>query len=145
MAVESASKPSQSTAGAPVSPTSSGFWRVSKRILGRDWPVGFLFVAPTIILLFGLIGYPLFDALRMSFYNVTGLTNRGWVGLGNYERLWSDELFRDSVWNTIQFAVISVFFKFWLGLAAANLLNRSSLRFSSVLTGLVLLPWIIPE
>ncbi|MBA2246575.1 MAG: sugar ABC transporter permease, partial [Chloroflexia bacterium] len=60
-------------------PARSGFWRISKRILGRDWPVGLLFVAPTVILLFGLIGYPLFDALRLSFYNVTGVTNRGWV------------------------------------------------------------------
>ncbi|HEV2066178.1 MAG TPA: sugar ABC transporter permease, partial [Thermomicrobiales bacterium] len=126
-------------------PASSRFWRVSKRILGRDWPVGFLFVAPTVILLFGLIGYPLFDALRLSFYNVTGVTNRGWVGLGNYERLWGDARFRDAVWNTVQFAGISVFIKFWLGLAAATLLNRAGLRFSSVLTGLVLLPWIIPE
>ena len=146
MAVQTARKPSASSTAASVSnPTSSGFWRVSKRILGRDWAVGFLFVAPTVILLFGLIGYPLFDALRLSFYNVTGITNRGWVGLSNYERLWSDERFRDSVWNTVQFAVISVFFKFWIGLAAANLLNRSNLKFSSVLTGLVLLPWIIPE
>src|SRR5680860_790032 len=126
-------------------PTSSGFWRVSKKLLGRDWAVGFLFVAPTVILLFGLIGYPLFDALRLSFYNVTGVTNRGWVGLNNYERLWSDAQFRDSVWNTVQFAGYSVFIKFWIGLAAACLLNRAGLRFSSVLTGLVLLPWIIPE
>lgn len=142
MAVQTAE---QKTAASVQKPTSSGFWRISKRLLGRDWAVGYLFVAPTVILLFGLIGYPLFDALRMSFYNVTGVTNRGWVGLGNYERLWSDAQFRDSVWNTIQFAGISVFVKFWLGLAAACLLNRSGLRFSSVLTGLVLLPWIIPE
>lgn len=126
-------------------PTSSSFWRVSKRILGRDWPVGFLFVAPTVILLFGLIGYPLFDALRMSFYNVTGVTNRGFVGLDNYERLWTDERFRDSVANTVKFAVYSVFFKFWLGLMAAVILNRSTMKFTSVFTGLVLLPWIIPE
>ena len=126
-------------------PTSSGFWRVSKRMLGRDWAVGFLFVAPTVILLFGLIGYPLLDAVWMSFHNVTGVTNRGWVGLSNYQRLWDDAQFRDSVWNTVQFATVSVFIKFWLGLAAACLLNRAGLRFSSVLTGLVLLPWIIPE
>ncbi|HYJ13712.1 MAG TPA: sugar ABC transporter permease, partial [Thermomicrobiales bacterium] len=126
-------------------PTSSSFWRVSKRLLGRDWPVGFLFVAPTVILLFGLIGYPLLDALRLSFYNVTGVTNRGWVGLDNYERLWNDRQFRSAVWNTVQFAAISVFIKFWLGLLAAILLNKKGLRFASVFTGLVLLPWIIPE
>ncbi|MDQ3523576.1 MAG: sugar ABC transporter permease, partial [Chloroflexota bacterium] len=126
-------------------PRSSAFWRHSKRILGRDWPIAFLFVGPTILLLFGLIGYPLLDALRLSFYNVTGITNRGFVGFDNYERLWSDRQFRDSVMNTVQFAVVSVFFKFWVGLSAALILNRQGLRFRSVLTGLVLLPWIIPE
>ena len=138
-------KPVSPSIQTPQSPTSSGFWRVSKRVLGRDWPVGFLFVAPTVILLFGLIGYPLFDALRLSFYNHTLGINRGWVGLNNYERLWNDPQFRDSVMVTVKFAGYSVFIKFWLGLAAACLLNRAGLRFSSVLTGLVLLPWIIPE
>jgi multiple sugar transport system permease protein len=126
-------------------PARSGFWRTSKRVLGRDWPVGFLFVAPTVILLFGLIGYPLLDALRLSFFNVTGVTNRGWVGTGNYERLWSDARFREAVGITVRFAVISVFIKFWIGLGVAMLLHRPSLKFSNVFTGLVLLPWIVPE
>ncbi len=143
MAVRSASRPVTKT-GLDV-PNSNSFRRVAKRVLGRDWQVGFLFVAPTVLLLFGLIGYPLLDALRLSFYNVTGVTNRGWVGLNNYERLWSDAHFRDSVMNTVKFAGFSVFIKFWIGLGTACLLNRANLRFSSVLTGLVLLPWIIPE
>jgi multiple sugar transport system permease protein len=144
MAVRSA-RPTATEAAPIAAPRASGFWRRSRRVLGRDWAVGYLFVAPTIILLFGLIGYPLFDALRLSFYNVTGITNRGFVGLDNYERLWSDRQFRDSVWITAQFAVISVFFKFWIGLSAALILNREGLRFRSLLTGLVLLPWVIPE
>ena len=144
MAVESATRTAPE-AQSVASPRGSAFWRRSRRILGRDWPVGYLFVAPTVILLFGLIGYPLFDALRLSFYNVTGVTNRGFVGFDNYERLWGSRQFRDSVWITTQFAVISVFFKFWIGLSAALILNREGLRFRSLLTGLVLLPWVIPE
>ncbi|MGH2532360.1 MAG: ABC transporter permease subunit [Thermomicrobiales bacterium] len=124
---------------------SSNFWKQSRRILGRDWPVAYLFIAPTVLLLVGLIAYPLLRALWLSFHNVTGITNRGWYGLTNYERLWSDSQYRDSVMNTVKFATISVFFKFWIGLAAAHLLNYKGLRFRSVLTGLVLLPWIVPE
>jgi multiple sugar transport system permease protein len=123
----------------------AGFWRQSKRVLGRDWPVAYLFVAPLVLLLFGLIAYPLVRALLLSFYNVTGITNRGWVGLRNYERLWSDRQFVDSVIVTIKYATISVFFKFWIGLVAALLLNRKRLRFRSIFTGLILLPWIIPD
>lgn len=124
---------------------STSFWKQSRRVLGRDWPVAYLFVAPLVILLFGLIAYPLLRAVILSFYNVTGITNRGFVGLQNYERLWSNRQFVESVITTVQFAVSSVFFKFWIGLVAALLLNRNDLRFRSLFTGLVLLPWVIPD
>src|SRR6188768_2235404 len=96
----------------------SAFARQSRRILGRDWAVAYLFALPMVLLLFGLIGYPLVKALQLSFYNVTGVTNRGWYGLTNYERLWNDTRFRDSVAVTVKFAVISVVFKFLIGLGA---------------------------
>jgi multiple sugar transport system permease protein len=123
---------------------SENFWVTSKRILGRDWPVAFIFVAPLVLLLFGLIGYPLLQAVWLSFNNVTGIQNRGFVGLRNYEALWTDTQFIESVLNTVRFAVISVFFKFAIGLIAALLLNRK-MPLRSVITGLVLLPWIVPE
>lgn len=121
-----------------------GFFTQSKRFLGRDWPVAYLFVGPLVLLLFGLIGYPLVYALWMSTHNVINITDRGFVGLEMYQRLWSDDQFIASVRITVQFAVISVFFKFWVGLGAALLLNRKA-RFRAVFTGLILLPWIIPE
>jgi multiple sugar transport system permease protein len=124
---------------------SAGVLKQSKRVLGRDWPVAYLFIAPLVILLFGLIAYPLVRGVMLSFYNYTGITNRGWVGFQNYERLWENRQFRSSVWITVQYATIAVFFKFWIGLIAALLLHRKSLRFRSVFTGLVLLPWVIPD
>ena len=90
----------------------------SKRFLGRDWPVAYIFIAPLILLLFGLIAYPLIRGVIPSFYNYTGITNRGFVGLDNYERLWVNRQFRSSVWITVQYATIAVFFKFWIGLIA---------------------------
>lgn len=130
---------------APTVVRDTGFWRKSRRVLGRDWPVAYLFALPMALLLFGLIGYPLVRALILSFYNVQGVTNRGWYGLTNYERLWNDFRFRDSVWITVKFATISVLFKFIIGLGAAHLLSYRGLRFRSIFTGLVLLPWIVPE
>ncbi|HET8630303.1 MAG TPA: ABC transporter permease subunit [Thermomicrobiales bacterium] len=121
-----------------------GLFTQSKRFLGRDWPVAYLFVGPLVLLLFGLIGYPLVYALWMSTHNVINITDRGFVGLEMYQRLWTDDQFIGSVRITVQFAVISVFFKFWVGLGAALLLNRKA-RFRSLFTGLILLPWIIPE
>ena len=128
-------------------PASRGatFRKRSQRWLGHDWTIAYVFIAPLVILLVGLIAYPLTRALILSFYNVTGITNRGFVGFDNYERLWSNRQFVESVKITVQYATISVFFKFWIGLIAALLLHRHNLRFRSVFTGLILLPWIIPD
>jgi multiple sugar transport system permease protein len=124
---------------------STSFWKQSRRVLGHDWTVAYIFVAPLVLLLFGLIAYPLVRGVILSFYNVTGITNRGFVGLENYERLWENRQFRESVKITVQYATIAVFFKFWIGLTAALLLHRKGLRFRSIFTGLVLLPWVIPD
>jgi len=141
----------QSTRGAPstevIAPRrQADFWSASRRILGHDWLVAYIFAAPMVLLLFGLIGYPIYLAVAMSSHNfIGGLYDRGFVGLGNYQRLFGDPSYRESVAITIKFATISVFFKFWLGTGAALLLNRRGLRFRSVFTGLIMLPWIIPE
>ena len=129
---------------APTTGTAT-FWKQSRRVLGRDWQVAYIFILPLVVLLFGLIAYPLVRGVVLSLYNVTGITNRGYVGLQNYERLWENRQFRDSVEITIKYATVAVFFKFWIGLGAALLLHRKGLRFRSVFTGLVLLPWVIPD
>jgi multiple sugar transport system permease protein len=139
----------QSARGAPTTTgaeTRRGarFWTISKRLLGPDWPVAIVFAAPLVLLLFGLIGIPMIRAVFLSFYRVVGVNNNGFAGVENYQRLWSDDQFRGAVVNTIKFAVISVFIKFWVGLVAALMLHNIK-RFRSVFTGLVLLPWIVPE
>ncbi len=144
MRMESARGAPQPRAAAVAARRPAGFWAQSKRILGRDWPVAYLFAAPLVLLLFGLIGYPLVYAFWMSFNNMVGIRNTGFVGLDQYTRLWQDDYFRRSVQITVQFAVVSVFFKLCAGMIAALLLHRKG-RFRSIFTGLVLLPWIVPE
>src|SRR5438105_11378701 len=141
MAIQSAR--GATTTGIPARQT-RGFRMQSQRLLGRDWPVAYLFAAPLVLLLFGLIGYPIVYALWLSTHNVVNITDRGFVGLEMYQRLWSDTQFIRSVRTTVIFATVSVFIKFWVGITAALLLHNRK-RFRNVFTGLVLLPWIIPE
>ena len=121
-----------------------GWFKSSKRILGRDWPIAWLFFLPTALLLFGLIGYPFVRALYLSFFNVVGVREGAFVGLQNYANLWSDDFFRRSIVTTINFTFFSEVFKFALGLSVALLLHNLP-RWGSVLGGLILLPYIIPE
>src|SRR5712691_4643863 len=125
--------------------TARGSWfKASKRFLGRDWPVAWLFFLPTAALLFGLIGYPFVRAVYLSFFNVVGVREGAFVGFQNYANLWSDDFFRRSIAITITYTFFAEVFKFILGLSAALLLHNLP-RWGSVLGGLILLPYIIPE
>ena len=138
---------SQTTlAGMRVAPKAPGrSWQVAlKELLGRDWMAAYVFVFPTILLMGGLIAYPLLRAVYMSFTNTVTLQIGPWVGLQNYETVWTDPNFRSSVRNTVVYTFWSVFFKFWLGLACALLLHRLK-RFGGILTAAILLPWIVPS
>ena len=82
----------------PVSPEEG--WagrsrRLTRRALGRDWRVAYLFVAPLLALLFGLIGYPLVKALHLSLYATIGRSSPRFVGLENYILVWQNASYRD--------------------------------------------------
>jgi len=92
----------------------------------------------------GLILWPFINAILISFTTRSVQRVDVWVGLDNYIRLWSDSDFRDTVLNTVKFTVWSVGIKLVVGIAIALLLN-SKIPFRNVITGLMLLPWIVPE
>ena len=131
--------------GIAAQPLAARPWfKASQRILGRDWPTAWLFIVPMVLLLFGLIGYPFLRAVYLSFHNAVGVRTGAFVGFDNYINLWADDTFRRAVQTTIVFTVVSVFLKFWLGLGTAMLLHNAP-KWGSVLGGLILLPYIIPE
>jgi multiple sugar transport system permease protein len=124
-------------------PTSSLHKRL-KILLGPDWLAAYLFFLPAAILLAGVIGYPFVYAFFLSFTRTTSLEVGPFIGLDNYTRLWSDSSFITSVWITVKYTFFAVLFKFIVGMVAALLLHRMK-RFGTIITGLVLLPWIMPE
>jgi multiple sugar transport system permease protein len=113
--------------------------------LGRDWKIALLFVLPVVIIMAGLIFWPFVSALLKSLTVRSLLTGQEqFVGLRNYVRLFQDSDYLTSLNNTIRFTLASLSVKFVVGLSIALLLN-SRLPFRGVLTGLMLLPWIVPE
>ena len=113
-------------------------------ILGRDWKVALPFVLPLVVLMAGLIFWPFINAILISFTTRSIARTEQFVGLANYRRLWRDASFRGAVSNTFLFTTISVSCKLVVGMTIALLLN-SRIPFRNVLTGLMLLPWIVPE
>ena len=114
-------------------------------MFGPDWKVGQLFVLPMVLIMALLIFWPFVNAIFISttsFNYLTGETAS--VGLRNYERLWTNSDFLQSMQNTIVFTFWSLLLKFVVGMSVALILN-SRLPFRSLLSGIMLLPWIVPE
>ncbi len=88
----------------------------------------YLFIAPTLILLFVFTIIPIFVSLIISFTNIdlSGLAN--WeniefVGLENYSKLWKDSAFIKSILNTLFYVIIGVPLVILFSLAVAILLD----------------------
>lgn len=107
----------------------------------RDRHLGYVFIAPTILLLLLVLAYPAYHSLRLS------LAPRGvpgGVSLVQYATLLQSDLFRQVVWQTALFVSASVALHLVLGLSVALLLNRP-LWGRTGFRILALLPWVVPD
>lgn len=98
-----------------------------KRVTKRErsefiW--GWLFIAPTMIGLIILNIIPIFQTIYQSFFK-TGDFGKGniFVGLGNYQRVFSDTEVWQALWNTIKYAVVEVPISIIISLVLAVFLN----------------------
>lgn len=115
------------------------------RIFGRDWKIAFVFIAPIVVLMTLFIAWPFIKALytSMTIRNMQTRTDV-FVGFDNYARLYADPFYRQAVKATIIYTLGSIVTKLIFGMCAALLLH-SQKRLRNLLTGLVLLPWIVPS
>jgi multiple sugar transport system permease protein len=117
--------------------------RVSER-LQDERVLGYLLILPALALLVGLVAYPFVIAVRLSLTDSLVGRPGQFVWLHNFISLFtSDEIFRQTLQNSIVFTVTAVGIKTVLGIALALLLAEN-LRFKKLIRGAVLLPWVIP-
>ena len=104
--------------------------------------------APAIVLMAGIIAYPLAYALYLAFHRVTirelRTGDRPFVGLLNFQRLFADDVFWLSLRHTLEFTAIVVAFELALGLVLALLLSRTRGPLTTGTRVLMLLPWAVP-
>jgi multiple sugar transport system permease protein len=110
---------------------------VQRRQRLRRALTGWAFSAPFTVLFLVFMAIPVVVSLVMSFTDLrsTDLRNPfavNVVGLDNYTRLFSDDLFLRSAVNTLVFVVIGVPLTIVLALAAATALNSGLIRFRAL-------------
>ena len=114
-----------------------------RRVLGPDYRMGFLFVAPIVVLVLALVAYPFCYAVYLSMTRKYVGMAPVWVGFENYVRLTYDGFFQRAVVNSFIFTFASVGIKLVLGMGMALVLT-SKIRFRSFWTGVLLIPWVAP-
>jgi multiple sugar transport system permease protein len=134
------------TAPPPVTrdspPPGPGSLTPVQRRLGRDWRLAALFLTPTAVLVGALVLVPIIQSMITSTTERHG-ADSVFVGLANYRSLAGDGQFHTGVVNSFVFTAYAEVFKVVLGLAAALLLHRLR-RGRALLTGLLLVPWVVP-
>lgn len=108
-------------------------------------PEKFLFIFPTVLVVLAVVIYPLIDSFVISLSDaVFGKTgSSAFVGFQNYINLFKDDLFIKSLYITIYFTVIAVFFELIIGMIMALVLNMN-LKGSGFARALLIIPWALP-
>jgi multiple sugar transport system permease protein len=116
-----------------------------RRTLGPDWQLGWLLVAPVVIIVTALLIYPFIDAVLLSFQErFIGKTGT-WVGFANYAALFADA---NTPWakaaaTTLAVTGGAVGLKLVVGMAMACVLNQE-LPARNLFRGVMFLPWAVP-
>nr|WP_283756036.1 sugar ABC transporter permease [Roseofilum acuticapitatum] len=111
----------------------------------RDQKTGLILIAPALIILGLVFIYPIVRAFWLSLYteNLGTQLEAVFSGFANYQRLWGDGRFWQSLGNTTIFTTVSIVLEVALGMAIALILNQAFFGRGFVRT-LTLIPWSLP-
>lgn len=112
-------------------------------LIDSEQGLGYLLVAPVVLLLAVLVAYPFFMAIGYALSDRTLADPGVFVGLENFELLWENQIYRQTLRNTFIFTAGSVALRLILGVGLALLLNES-FRGRRMVRAAILLPWIVP-
>src|SRR2546422_2551996 len=115
--------------------------RPSSRAREELW--GKALLLPTVLMLVGLVLYPFFYAIWLSFTDKTVGSVGQFVGLKNFRYVLAWPQFSAALVNTFVFTVSALAIKFVLGMAVALVLNQQ-IRGRNFFRAFLLLPWVMP-
>ena len=117
------------------------------RIVSRTprWIVGYLFVAPAVLLMGAGLIYPVVQGLLLSMQDWavgTPMSTAEFIGADNYLRMLRDENVQESMWVTFKFGFFTITIEMTLGIALALLLEKP-IRGASIFRTIFIMPLMI--
>lgn len=133
---------SPSIARAPVPPLFLFLFRLKGAVL--DLRGRLLLLAPLLLVLIAVIGWPLLDTVWLSFTNARlGTISGDFVGFDNYLRAFGAPAFQKALGVTALFTVGTVGAEMLIGLGVGLLLDMD-LKGRNIVRGLLIVPWALP-
>lgn len=112
--------------------------------LGRDYKLGYLFLIPLLLVIFGLVFYPFLTGILYTFQDRSiGVIKDTFVGFQNYIDIFNRSTYWLVLKNTVIFTSVAVFVKLVIGMISALLLNRE-FRGRNYVRAILFIPWTLP-
>ncbi|HAX40532.1 MAG TPA: hypothetical protein DCY10_06635 [Clostridiales bacterium] len=106
--------------------------------------IGLAFAIPVIVFLLAFVLYPVLYNVWLSFTNASLIKKTtDFVGIDNYVKIFSNQLFSKYFWNTIRWTFWSVLGQLTLGLGIALLISRP-MKGGTALRSFLLIPYVVP-
>jgi multiple sugar transport system permease protein len=110
----------------------------------REVKKGLILIVPALLIMSLFTVYPLLDGIRMAFTNMNLLRETvQYVGVANFQRLLTDEIFWISLYHSVILTVSVVLLQLVLGLILAWAM-RQKLPGMSVFKSIIMASWVIP-
>jgi multiple sugar transport system permease protein len=134
-----------STSQTRIKPKSFILFELLNRLGNNEALIGYLFILPSLIGFAIFFAYPAVRAVYISFLDWNLLTDAKYVGLENYRTLFDDKRFWDSLRVTVLYVLWNIPLQTVLAIFMAVMLERFSTITSSIMRGIMVLPWLMPN
>lgn len=101
----------------------------------------YIFLLPSAVLIFGLIYYPVLNAIKISFYEINVLNREmSFIGFQNYVSIFNEPLFGEIFWRTVLWTFSVLGGATLLALIVSQLLDIE-FKFKRAVRGIFIIPW----
>ena len=111
-----------------------------RRLMLRESVTSYLFLLPFLLFFVIFVLYPMVVCVVTSFTDATLGTNGTFIGMGNYEKLFADEVFWKGLKNTLIIVVVSVPITCAFSLWVASIISKMHVAATSLFRCIFYLP-----
>jgi raffinose/stachyose/melibiose transport system permease protein len=114
-----------------------------RRVPGEPRNVGYLYVAPALIVFAVFVLGPFLHSLYLSLFSWDGIGPSEYVGLDNFKAVWDSPVFRSSFLHAAILIVFYAVLPLVISLVLVSVMNRGRIRGLTAYRTILFLPYIV--